>query len=171
MFDIFCYVQFVVITAGDRLLRSTASRPDVEVPEVWLRVPNCALLLRKKLITQGNPPGKCCCKKHELRVRVGQLSATIQTCFSSSLTLHSVCAIRLTGGNASLCQLCASVSVLRGASDMEYHSGQWEDAWEANKSTTYLCFTESSPNQLDYLEGWSLHSLSSITCHKSRSTA
>ncbi len=36
------------------------------------------------------------------QVRVGQLGATSRTCSSSSLSLHSVCASRLTGGNAYL---------------------------------------------------------------------
>ncbi len=48
------------------------------------------------------------------QVRVGQNGATSRTCSSSSLTLHSVCASRLTGGNAYLHrargQLCASAS-------------------------------------------------------------
>ncbi len=51
------------------------------------------------------------------QVRVGQNGATSRTCSSSSLTLHSVCASRLTGGNAYLHrargQLCASASVPR----------------------------------------------------------
>ncbi len=52
------------------------------------------------------------------QVRVGQWGATSRTCSSSSLSLHSVCASRLTGGNAYLRkargQLCASASVPRG---------------------------------------------------------
>ncbi len=46
---------------------------------------------------------------------LGQYGATNRTCSSSSLILHSVCASRLTGGNAYLRrpwgQLCASASV------------------------------------------------------------
>ncbi len=49
----------------------------------------------------------------------GQYVATTRTCSSSSLILHSVCASRLTGGNAYLRkawgQLCASASVPRGS--------------------------------------------------------
>ncbi len=52
------------------------------------------------------------------QVWVGQYGATRRTCSSSSLTLHSVCASRLTGGNANLPkvrgQLCVSASVPRG---------------------------------------------------------
>ncbi len=57
------------------------------------------------------------------QVRVGQWGATSRTCSSSSLSLHSVCASRLTGGNAYLRkargQLCASASVPRGPSVRE----------------------------------------------------
>ncbi len=50
----------------------------------------------------------------------------------------SVCASRLTGGNAYLRkargQLCASVSVPRGPSIREKYRRQWEDSREANRS-------------------------------------
>ncbi len=66
------------------------------------------------------------------QVRVGQWGATSRTCSSSSLSLHSVCASRLTGGNAYLRkargQLCASASVSRGPSVREKYSWQWEDS-------------------------------------------
>ncbi len=66
------------------------------------------------------------------QVRVGQWGATSRTCSSSSLSLHSVCASRLTGGNAYLRkargQLCASASVPRGPSVREKYSWQWEDS-------------------------------------------
>ncbi len=64
---------------------------------------------------------------------------TSRTCSSSSLRLHSVCASRLTGGNAYLrkaqVQLCASASLPRGPSVREKYSWQWEDSGEANRST------------------------------------
>ncbi len=84
------------------------------------------------------------------QVRVGQWGATSRTCSSSSLSLHSVCASRLTGGNAYLRkargQLCASVSVPRGPSVREKYSWQWEDSGEANRSTW-----ASTPDQPDRL--------------------
>ncbi len=72
------------------------------------------------------------------QVRVGQWGATNRTCSSSSLSLHNVCASRLTGGNTYLRkargQLCASASVPRGPSVREKYSWQWEDSGEANDS-------------------------------------
>ncbi len=60
------------------------------------------------------------------QVRTGQWGATSRTCSSSSLSLHNVCASRLTGGNAYLRkargQLCASASVPRGPSFREKYS-------------------------------------------------
>ncbi len=57
------------------------------------------------------------------------------TCSSSSLILHSVCASRLTGGNAYLRrpwgQLCASASVLSVASDREQNHWQWVASGDA----------------------------------------
>ncbi len=89
------------------------------------------------------------------QVRVGQWGATSRTCSSSSLSLHSVCASRLTGGNAYLRkargQLCASASVPRGPSVREKYSWQWEDSGEANRSTW------ASPNRLQIsriVSGW-----------------
>ncbi len=90
------------------------------------------------------------------QVRVGQNGATSRTCSSSSLTLHSVCASRLTGGIAYLHrargQLCASASMPRGPSVREKYSWQWEDSREANRSTW------ASPNRLQIsqiVSGWS----------------
>ncbi len=72
------------------------------------------------------------------QVRVGQCGATSRTWSSSSLSLHSVCASKLTGGNAYLRkawgQLCARASVPREPSVREKYIWQWEDSWEANKS-------------------------------------
>ncbi len=87
------------------------------------------------------------------QVRVGQSGATSRTCSSSSLSLHSVCASRFTGGNGYLHeawgQMCTSASVRRGPSVREKYSWQWEDSWEANRST--WAFHESTPDQPDRL--------------------
>ncbi len=95
----------------------------------------------------------------ENQVRVGQWGATSRTCSLSSLSLHSVCASRLTGGNAYLRkvrgQLCASASVPRGPSVREKYSWQWEDSGETNRSTW------ASPNRLQIsriISRWSRHS-------------
>ncbi len=101
-------------------------------------------------------------------VRVGQWGATSRTCSSSSLSLHSVCASRLTGGNAYLRkargQLCASASVPRGPSVREKYSWQWEDSGEANRSTW------ASPNRLQIsqiVSGWNRHSPGNKSCRES----
>ncbi len=66
------------------------------------------------------------------QVRVGQCGATSRTWSSSSLSLHSVCASKLTGGNAYLRkawgQLCARASVPREPSVREKYIWQWEDS-------------------------------------------
>ncbi len=105
------------------------------------------------------------------QVRVGQYGATSRTCSSSFLTLHSVCASRLTGGNTYLRkargQLCASISVPRALGQGEY-SWQWEDSREANRSTWV------SPNWLQIsriVSGWSRHSLGNVSCRESASAA
>ncbi len=106
------------------------------------------------------------------QVRVGQWDATSRTFSSSSLSLHSVCANRLTGGNAYLRkvrgQLWASVSVPRGPSVREKYTWQWEDSGEANRSTW------SSPNRLQIsriVSGWSRHSPGNVSCRESASAA
>ncbi len=106
------------------------------------------------------------------QVRVGQWGATSRTCSSSSLSLHSVCASRLTGGNAYLRkargQLCASASVPRGPSLREKYSWQWEDSGEANRSTW------ASPNRLQIsriVSGWSRHSPGNVSCRESAPAA
>ncbi len=106
------------------------------------------------------------------QVWVGQNGSTSRTCSSSSLTLHSVCASRLTGGNAYLHrargQLCASASVPRGPSVREKYSWQWEDSQEANRSTW------ASPNRLQIsqiVSGWSRHSPGKVSCRESASAA
>ncbi len=106
------------------------------------------------------------------QVRVGQWGATSRTCSSSSLSLHSVCASRLTGGNAYLRkawgQLCASASVPRGPSVREKYSWQWEDSGEANRSTW------ASPNRLQIsriISGWSHNSPGNESCRESASAA
>ncbi len=106
------------------------------------------------------------------QVRVGQCGATSRTCSSSSLSLLSVCASRLTGGNVYLRkawgQLCASASMPRGPSVREKYSWQWEDSWEANRSTW------ASPNRLQIsriVSGWSRHSPGNVSCRESASAA
>ncbi len=106
------------------------------------------------------------------QVWVGQYGTTSRTCSLSSLSLHRVCASRLTGGNAYLRkawgQLCASASVSRGPSVREKYSWQWEDSWEANRSTW------ASPNQLQIsriVSGWSRHSPLNVSCRGSASAA
>ncbi len=106
------------------------------------------------------------------QVRVGQWGTTSRTCSSSSLSLHSVCAGRLTGGNAYLRkargQLCASASVPRGPSVREKYSWQWEDSGEANRSAW------ASPNRLQIsriVSGWSSHSPGNESCRESASAA
>ncbi len=99
--------------------------PHMEFPQVWMRVPKGATSLRKQILPQRNQPGRGCCEDHEFREKgpVGQYGATNRTCSSSSLSLQSVCARRLTEGNAYLCrswgQLCASASVPSVSSDRE----------------------------------------------------
>ncbi len=123
----------VSTTAGGRPLKSAASRPggthggsiDLDAGAIWCRAPE-----------RGCPSSEECAVAKEMssgnQVRVGQWGATSRTCSSSSLRLHSVCASRLTGGNAYLLkargQLCASASVPRGPSVRENYSWQWEDA-------------------------------------------
>ncbi len=106
------------------------------------------------------------------QVLVGQYGTTRRTCSSSSLSLHRVCASRLTGGNAYLLkvwdQLCASASVPRGPSVREKYSWLWEDLWEANSSTW------ASPNWLQIsriVSGWSCHSPGNVSCRESASAA
>ncbi len=104
------------------------------------------------------------------QIRVGHGGATSRTCSSSSLSLHSVCASRLTGGNAYLRkswgQLCASASVPRGPLVREKYSWWWEDSWEANR------FTWASPHRLQIsriFSGWSRHSPGNVSCRESTS--
>ncbi len=106
------------------------------------------------------------------QVRVGQWGATSRTCSSSSLSLHNICASRLTRGNAYLRkargQLCASASVPRGPSVREKYSWQWENSGEANRSTW------ASPNRLQIsriVSGWSRHSPGNVSCRESASAA
>ncbi len=106
------------------------------------------------------------------QVRVDQWGATSRICSSSSLSLHSVCASRLTGGNAYLRkaqgQLCTSASLPRGPLVREKYSWQWEDSGEANRSTW------AYPNRLQIsqiISGWSRHSLGNVSCRESASAA
>ncbi len=90
-------------------------RPHMEFPQVWTRVPEGAPSLRKQILLKGIGQGGAVARSMSSgnQVLLGQYGATNRTCSLSSLILHSVCASRLTGGNAYLSrpwgQLCASV--------------------------------------------------------------
>ncbi len=88
------------------------------------------------------------------QVRVGQCGATSRTCSSSSLSLHSVCASRLTGGNAYLHkargQLCASASVPRSGQG----GIQLAVRGLVGSKQVHLGFPESTPDQPDRLGMW-----------------
>ncbi len=136
--------MMVSTTAGGRPLKSAASRPgathggsiDLDAGAIWCRAPE-----KGGSFLRGMRQGGTVVREMSSgnQVRVGQWGATSRTCSSSSLSLHSVCASRLTGGNAYLRkargQLCASASVPRGPSVREKYSWQWEDSGEANRST------------------------------------
>ncbi len=72
------------------------------------------------------------------QVPLGRYGATNRTCSKSSLILYSVCACRLTWGNAYLrrpwCQLCASASVPSVASDREQN--HWAVGGYCGRSVT-----------------------------------
>ncbi len=108
----------------------------------------------------------------ENQVWLGQYGATNRTCSSSSLTLHRVCARRLTGGNAYLRrpwgQLCTSASVPRVSSVREYNRWQLVESGEANRST---CAAPKRPQISWTTWGWSRHSPGSAGCHESSSAA
>ncbi len=114
----------VSTTACGRPLKSAASRPGAtHGGSTGLDAfANGTKPLRKEVLPQRNAQGGAVARRMSSgnQVRVGQNGATSRTCSSSSLTLHSVCASRLTGGIAYLHrargQLCASVSVPRGPS-------------------------------------------------------
>ncbi len=134
----------VSTTANGRPLKSAASRPgathgvfiDLDAGAIRCRAPERGGPFSEECAREVLSRGK---KSSGNQVRVGQWGATSRTCSSSSLSLHSVCASRLTGGNAYLRkargQLCASASVPRGPSVREKYSWQWEDSGEANRST------------------------------------
>ncbi len=133
--------MMVSTTAGGRPLKSAASRPgathggsiDLDAGAIWCR--------ERRSFLRGMGQGGAVAREMSSgnQVRVGHWGATSRTCSSSSLSLHSVCASRLTGGNAYLHkargQLCASASVPRGPSVREKYSWQWEDSGELNRST------------------------------------
>ncbi len=82
----------------------------MEFPQVWTWVPEGAPSLRKQILPQRNRPGRAVARSMSSgnQVLLGQYGATNKTCSTSSLILHSVCASRLTGGNAYLRRLWAS---------------------------------------------------------------
>ncbi len=146
--------MMVSTTAGGRPLKSATSRPgathggsiDLDAVAIWCRAPErgvpsseeCA----REVLSRGNVFGK-----------PGPGGPVGRPPMLLVLSLHSVCASRLTGGNAYLRkargQLCASASVLRGPLVREKCSWQWEDSGEANRSTclrlaAYRLWTEDA---------------------------
>ncbi len=99
--------------------------PHMEFPQVWMRGAKGCHVSEKADPSSEESARRGCCEDHEFRETgpVGQYGATNRTCSSSSLSLQSVCARRLTEGNAYLCrswgQLCASASVPSVSSDRE----------------------------------------------------
>ncbi len=90
----------VSTTAGGRPFKSVASRPgathggsiDLDAGAIW------------RSFLRGMSQGGAVAREMSSgnQVRVGQWGATSRTCSSSSLSLHSVCASRLTGGKRTL---------------------------------------------------------------------
>ncbi len=76
----------------------------MDVPEIWRWVPYGVVPLRKEVLPQRDMPGRGCCEEHEFRKPGpdGPVRRNQQDLFLASLTLHSVCVRRLTGGNAYL---------------------------------------------------------------------
>ncbi len=109
----------------DKTLKSAAHGGS----QIWTRVPHGFGPLRKEFLPQKDAPGGAVMRSmsSENQVRVGQDGTTGRTYSSSSLTLHSVCARRLTGGSANLRktqgQVCASVSVPRGPRSGSHTTG------------------------------------------------
>ncbi len=87
----------VSTTASGRPLKSAASCPgathgdstDLDAGAIWCRAPE-----------RGGPSLEECAREGLSRGKL--VRETSRTCFSSSLSLHSVCASRLTGGNVYL---------------------------------------------------------------------
>ncbi len=96
---------------------------DLDAGATWCRAP------KKEVLPQRDAPGGAVTRSmsSENQVWVNQDGATGRTCSSSSLTLHSVCVRKLTGGNAYLRraqgQLCASGSMPRGPRSGSHTTG------------------------------------------------
>ncbi len=97
---------------------------DLDACARWCRAPEKGGLSSEGCDRRG------CHKQHEFRKPGpgGPNGATGRTCSSSSLTLHNVCARKLTGGSANLHktqgQLCATVSVPRGPRSGSHTTGR-----------------------------------------------
>ncbi len=117
-------------------------------------MPHGAGHLRKEAIPERDAPGGTVSRSmsSETQVRVGQDCTTGRTCSSSLLTLHSVCARRLTGESANLHktqgQLCASVSMLRGPWSGSHTTGHGSTR---GKHPGLPELHESTPEQPDHL--------------------
>ncbi len=83
---------------GDSLCSNLSCRKESTTPIVHLRGSS-----RRRSFLRGMRQGGEVTREMSSgnQVRVGQCGATSRTCSSSSLSLHSVCASRLTGGNTS----------------------------------------------------------------------
>ncbi len=91
---------------------------------------------------------------------IGWYGETSRVCSSSSLILHKCKFKKAHWRNVYLHQMCASASMPGGG--VRGYSWQWEDSWEANRSTW------ASPNRLQIswtAWGWSLHSPRRVSCH------
>ncbi len=130
----------VSTTAGGRPLKSAMSRPgathggsiDLDAGAIWCRAPE-----------RGGPSSEECAREVLSR---GKAS-------SSSLSLHSVCASRLTGGNAYLrkavrtavCQ-CVCAEGALGQREVQLAVGGL-----GGSKQVYLSLPESTPDQTDRL--------------------
>ncbi len=84
------------------------------------------------------------------QVLMGQKGATNKTCYSSSLTLHSVCSRRLTGGNTYLCEASCGPRV-RTEGGLGQGVIQLAVGGVVGSKQVHLSFPESTPDQPDCL--------------------